>query len=253
MTITLFSITPIFKYEVNQSSDQNAGSFAEWTLNVGGNQISNYTQGISIPIYVLVFGFIGGYLRYLYKTARLKTINSPLREIMLFRWENVPGTDCNVLRGFLKEKFDIDWITSQEFVKNQEKNLLTLINGSDTVTIRLDGNNARVILDNDKEIYRFTVKKDDGTKIYQNLSWRSWLFYQSLEDLSLLFLAPLLAVAVWFLLVQAGTSGIYTLALASFTIGLVTYEVIRALLRFIRRVLGTVEQGKRDPITESTA
>ncbi len=199
MTITLFSITPIFKYEVNQSSDQNAGSFAEWTLNVGGNQISNYTQGISIPIYVLVFGFIGGYLRYLYKTARLKTINSPLREI------------------------------------------------------RLDGNNARVILDNDKEIYRFTVKKDDGTKIYQNLSWRSWLFYQSLEDLSLLFLAPLLAVAVWFLLVQAGTSGIYTLALASFTIGLVTYEVIRALLRFIRRVLGTVEQGKRDPITESTA
>jgi hypothetical protein len=108
---------------------------------------------------------------------------------------------------------------------------------------------VRVSLDN-KELYSFPLRKNDGIMVYQTISWRSWLFYQSLEDLALLFLAPLLAIAVWFLLTLAGTESKYTIALASLTIGLVTDEAIRALLKFIRRILGE-EKGQRDPITEA--
>ena len=55
-------------------------------------------------------------------------------------------------------------------------------------------------------------------------------------------------VAVWFLLTQSGMTSKYTLALSSFVIGLVTDEVIKVLLGFIRRLLGSFEQGQRDPI-----
>jgi len=60
-------------------------------------------------------------------------------------------------------------------------------------------------------------------------------FYQSLEDIAILFLAPLLAVAVYFLLKVFGLEGdnaIYTIAVVSFSIGLVTEEVIRTLIQF---------------------
>jgi len=40
----------------------------QWYLNVGGNNEDNYKAGIQIPIYILIFGIIGGYVRYLYDT-----------------------------------------------------------------------------------------------------------------------------------------------------------------------------------------
>jgi hypothetical protein len=60
-------------------------------------------------------------------------------------------------------------------------------------------------------------------------------FSQSLEDIAILFLAPLLAVAVYFLLKVFGLEGdnaIYTIADVSFSIGLVPEEVIRTLIQF---------------------
>jgi hypothetical protein len=60
-------------------------------------------------------------------------------------------------------------------------------------------------------------------------------FSQSLEDIAILFLAPLLAVAVYFLLKVFGLEGdnaIYTIAVVSFSIGLVPEEVIRTLIQF---------------------
>ena len=134
-------------------------------------------------------------MRYLYKTARLRTVNTPLREILVFRWENVPGADTSILRSCLKERFDISWIALQEFVRSQENNTLTLSPGFSALRIVLDGNYAILSLDN-REIYQFPVERNDGIKVYQTISWRSWIFYQSLEDLALLFLAPLLAIAV---------------------------------------------------------
>ncbi len=45
----------------------------QWVLNIGGSQRDNYLNGIQIPIFVIVFGIIGGYLRFLYDRA---TVNS---------------------------------------------------------------------------------------------------------------------------------------------------------------------------------
>jgi hypothetical protein len=56
-----------------------------WVLNIGGGPPSftgspGYATGIQIPIYVLVIGLVGGYLRYLYKTSRLMTDNELIKD-----------------------------------------------------------------------------------------------------------------------------------------------------------------------------
>ncbi len=38
-----------------------------WMINLGGTSLNKYSDGIQIPLYVLVLGVAGGYLRYLYK------------------------------------------------------------------------------------------------------------------------------------------------------------------------------------------
>lgn len=210
-------------------------STREWVLNIGGIQEDNFVEGIQIPIYIIIFGLIGGYLRYLYKTAKLRSRYRALREMYLFCWEKVPGIDSKRLKTFLIDKFDIGWFATGDEFKKVDETTLKIENGFHAVSITLSGETADMAIDSDKIIYRFIVKKENShTNLYQTMSWRSWLFYQSLEDLSLLFLAPLLAIALWFLLTQASTTSKYILALASFSVGLVTDEIIQALLNFIR-------------------
>lgn len=68
------------------------------------------------------------------------------------------------------------------------------------------------------------------------------VFYESLKDIALFFLSPLLAIAVWLVLLQGGTTSIYSLAAVSFTIGLVTREVIIALIGFTTRILSAARR-----------
>jgi len=42
----------------------------EWVINIGGYSNDGYAAGIQIPIYVLIFGIAGGYLKYLYDTYK---------------------------------------------------------------------------------------------------------------------------------------------------------------------------------------
>jgi len=55
---------------VEVSQEENIVSRFEWVINVGGTSVDNYNTGIQIPVFVLIFGLIGGYLRYLRKTSQ---------------------------------------------------------------------------------------------------------------------------------------------------------------------------------------
>ena len=138
----------------------------QWVLNIGGDP-GNYTGGIQIPVYVLVFGLAGGYLRYLYKTSRL--------------------------------------LTDPELKRDRS------------------------------EIEKI-LRKDNNTQVKIG---RLLAFYQSLKDIALFFLAPLLALATWFILVQWQTTenAVYTLAVVSFAAGLMTDEIVDSIIRFTKRLL----------------
>lgn len=134
----------------------------EWVLNIGGDPLNRYADGLQIPIKIIVFGVAGGYLRFLYKTA--KNWNMHVQK---------DNTDDNMVNPLTKEK----------------------------------------------------------------LNEQTLLFYKSFEDLILFILAPLLAVAVWLLLLEIEINSVYTITIASFTAGLVTYEIIQTMLRFTQSIL----------------
>jgi hypothetical protein len=181
----------VLKHAVDQKeeilSNEVPQKGGEWVINVGGDQHDNYASGIQIPVYIVVFGIAGGYLRYLYKTK--------------YQMEAI------------KKLFDE--------IEIETKSL--------------------------------TCEKKEEHR--ERLERRFWLFY-SLNNLALILLSPLLAIAVWFVLVQQGIegkqgvqgqTGIFILAAISFTIGLVTDEVIRMLIRFTRDRLGSkTDEEKTD-------
>jgi hypothetical protein len=51
-------------------SDTKGQIISYWIIHVGGTSANNYATGLNIPFYVVMFGTLGGYLRYLHKAAR---------------------------------------------------------------------------------------------------------------------------------------------------------------------------------------
>lgn len=131
---------------------------ADWAFKVGQ---------LYIPIYVIVFGLIGGYLRYLYKTSRLLTDEQLKKEIQGIK----------------------------EYLSTQDPDA-----------------------------------KDVTQKV---------IFFESLKDVALFFLAPILAIVAWFLFSQWEPTGnsVYLLALISFASGLTTTEIVNTVTDFARKNL----------------
>jgi hypothetical protein len=73
------------------------------------------------------------------------------------------------------------------------------------------------------------------------------VFHATLKDLALFLLSPLLAMAVWLVLFQGGTTSILTLAAVSFTVGLVTKEVVQALIDFVKSRVSQPTPGAASP------
>jgi|GEM_PF-2494633 diacylglycerol kinase len=147
----------------------------EWVLNIGGGPPifngTSYVTGLQIPIYVLVIGLVGGYLRYLYKTSKLMTDNE-----------------------LIKERQKIKMLLTKEHTRN----------------------------------------------IARRIS-----FYQSLKDLVLLFLSPLMAVAVWFLISQwrPTENSVQLIGLVCLSASLLTVEIVNTIIRFTKDYLKKPESA----------
>jgi hypothetical protein len=88
-------------------------------------------------------------------------------------------------------------------------------------------------------LYKAGLTKAPETKqpsLGPPLQARRLKFDNILVDLVLLFLSPLLAIAVWLVLFQAGTTSPLTLAAVSFAVGLATQEAADALIAFVTRI-----------------
>jgi hypothetical protein len=160
--VELFPNAPvgiIIKPSTVANSPNVTTSVGEWMINIGGNSSDEYTQGIQIPVAIVIFGIGGGYLRYLFSQADKRFKNSA------------------------------------QAAKQEQPNSV------------------------------------DSHVVFQEI----------LHDVTLLFLSPLLAVAVWLALWQGGLTSAFTLAAVSFVIGLVTKEAGEALVEFARKILQTIK------------
>lgn len=234
-------------------SPQNEESGDQWVINVGGLKTNNYQTGILIPIYVIIFGIAGGYLRYLYRTSKLRTNVESGQEmrLYLFNWESVPGNvaESNRLKDFLIHNFDISWLNNREFVKSSDNKTISITSEDNTsqLSLVLDDTlaKAEININGIKTLELNAIREKDRTNIYQEMSKRRWTLYQSLEDLALLLLSPLLAIAIWFLLTRGGTVDKHIIAAVCFTVGLITDRIIITLTNLGSGLLSPKEDSPK--------
>jgi hypothetical protein len=139
---------------------------SEWFINIGGHVgHDKVTGGIQIPVFIVIFGIAGGYLRYLYEIAST--------------W---------------KEEIRDDDTFSDESKDNKN-------------------NQTHHVKD-------------------------SQLFFRSLERLSIIFLSPLLSMAVWFILFEGGARSNYTLAAVAITVGILMNDIVARITKFSKDALG---------------
>jgi hypothetical protein len=103
-------------------------------------------------------------------------------------------------------------------------------------TRREPGNSQK---NNDEKSKKNLTKEDLRRAIHVLIirNRRKFVLNQTLKDIKLFILAPLLAVAVWFLLLQADVENLYIISVVSFTVGLVTEQVISTLTHFTQFIL----------------
>jgi len=143
----------------------------QWVFNIGGTNSDNYITGIQIPTFVVVFGLLGGYFRFLYGMRFL-------------------------------------------FSKKRRK-----------------------------DQFYDTEKRWGDVNVMDPLSFLK----HSLRSLSLFFLSPFVAVGVWLIFIQIGTTGVWVAAAGSFTMGLITEEVVLTLISFARTLLVGIRESSFFP------
>jgi len=74
-------------------------------------------------------------------------------KLYVFCWSKAPGDNDNEerLRGFLKSKFDINWIENAEIKRTDDGDAIVLSSGRNSVEVRLS-----------KDLDKATVKVNDG-------------------------------------------------------------------------------------------
>lgn len=211
----------------------------QWIINIGGIKFNNYQSGIFIPVFVLIFGLVGGYLRYLHRTILQKDNIEQISHIdeYLFNWKEVPGNvnETNKLKQYLSANYGINWLNNREFEKLSDLELkIYSENKSQSILMQLNKTEDKISIKIDEIIKGILIanRSKEDILVYKRIDKKNWLFYQSLGDLTILVMAPLLAIAAWFILTTAGVYDKYVVATVSFAIGLVTENIINRLIGF---------------------
>lgn len=211
----------------------------QWIINIGGIKFNNYQSGIFIPVFVLIFGLAGGYLRYLHRTILQKDNIEHLTYIdeYLFNWNEIPGNlqETNKLKQYLSTAYTINWLNNREFEKVSDLELkIYSEDKAHNISLHLNKIEEKIIIKIDDIIKGILVanRLKEDILVYKRSDKKNWLFYQSLGDLTILVMAPLLAIASWFILTTAGVYDKYVVATVSFAIGLITENIINRLIGF---------------------
>lgn len=236
----------VIKHPTNEQGQIKLNNFGQpeqggqWMLNVGGSQHNNYSNGIQIPIFVYVFGITGGYLRFLYERATVHTVK------MTTAFDE------------LEKRIAEDNLSTQKFKEYLELPIPYRLKKAGLGLKRLlrsrsmnypNDEEIQLLEQNEISLSKNQFRKRQRQKIYLD---------ESLRNLSLLLLSPLLAICTWFLLVQAGLqddnsgqTGIFILAVVSFSVGLVTHEIVQYLMDFVKKRFETSKSGNNpDPTTD---
>ena len=142
----------IVLYEFSEERKFDQPLDLNWVLHIGGVSQEQYRGGLIIPIYILIFGVFGGYLRFFYYTAN-------------------------------------KWLKREVLSQLTDKENELIFEG-------------KPLLSTANEKYDLIESEAHGGRIHSILA--RVLTNRVMGDLSLLFIAPILAVMMYFVLSQSG-------------------------------------------------
>lgn len=84
----------------------------------------------------------------------------------LFSWNNIPGNDNERLIGFLRKRFDIEWVNQAEIEKNDSEKTITLSFENNYIYLNLNEDKTKVILTIDDVRTDEFIAKTENDKLY---------------------------------------------------------------------------------------
>ena len=116
------------------------------------------------------------------------------KEVYLFNWDDVPGSDSMRILRYLSDDLKIDWVKNAVINKTVGNKIITVTNGEKALRFELKPEENKVVLELDKlRNYEYNLKLDKGKiNIYSRLRTKEELDYwiskcpiKSLEELLL--------------------------------------------------------------------
>lgn len=100
--------------------------------------------------------------------------NTWIKEILrgiCFGWTKIPGTDDERLKGFLGNKYDIDWVYAAGIVKSEDGKTIYISQEDKTLSLTLNNEESEVLLKIDNiGTDKFIAKKENGMlNIYKGI------------------------------------------------------------------------------------
>ncbi|MCA9826934.1 MAG: hypothetical protein KC444_00835 [Nitrosopumilus sp.] len=198
----------------------NDGNSTQWVLNIGG-VTQTESSGIQIPIFVIILGILGAYIRYLYLGIReFKTemgkmlINFDKITRKLERAEeefnNVESEINNIIKSSPASKIEYFSKYPDQYKKKKDK-----------LQIKYDE-------------YQYKVNFETISHV--------------LATVGFFLLAPLLAIMGWLILSIGGTENNMTFALVSITAGFTAKSIIGRAISLVEGQFKTNTQTTQNPI-----
>jgi len=234
-------ITDKMPVSTNDQPPQN--NVTQWAITIGSTDDEN-TSGLQIPIYIIVAGSVGAYIRYLYSNIKeMKKGRPKLLKLkqLYFQQKKIVNTLC--IAGGL----DYEKIRKSE--KSHVVRLKHMLKFYEKYRPRIYFLPPHVRGELAKYVSKIFDKLYDVEDEYETKKFvlRSETYRTTIGTICLFFLAPLLAVVAWLFLDLGGTNDWRTYAIVSFSAGLASNSIIKKMWGFVGEKLGTEETEEDEP------
>jgi len=201
----------------------------KWVISIGGTTEKN--SGLQIPIYVLVAGNVGAYLRYLYRWVKKesKVDIASIRDLQhqYLVHKKIVNTLC-ISAGLKYEEIT----KSENIVVVKLKHMHKTIDSNREFIYFLPPSSVAKLASYLAKTFDKLYSVEDK---YENakLVLRSATYQTTITTICFFFLAPLLAIVTWLLLDLSGTNQWQAFAVAAFSAGLASNSIIKRIWTFI--------------------
>ncbi len=192
----------------------------QWVLSIGGVDQAD-TLGIQIPLFIIILGTLGSYVRYLY--LGIPEFKSKFRK-SFNKYQQIKSLNANKIK----------WI--ENILKNipaNDPDLPPAINAA-----------------YEREMISYELQKDrlqsESNERRYELSFD--VSNDFLRTTGLFLLGPLLAVMAWLILQVSGTENNWVFAVTSLTVGFTASSIIRRARSIVEDKLSDHEENEKEPV-----